>query len=323
MLPGMRQRLFRRLRWVVLMGVPLFLVAHTVLAGRWWLWEVFSAIPPRVFLLAPLMLLLMVCLWRRTIVVAMFLLSLALAWPNADVQLPGAPVSAGSEEIAVFSFNTEFWENKPDELLRMIGQEDADLLLLQEHVLYPDMAVHDESELERVLPGRSIAQHSDLLTLTRFPIVATMRGEAFLRTDVRIGERIVRVYNVHLTSPVLPHLVSRPRGFLRSLHSRFLMRQRQLAELMADARGGTGSLIMAGDFNTTKSMRMLHREIGALHDAIGASKEIFPATWEMDQLPAWRIDYVLMSPDMRPVRYERLPLTQFSDHAGLRVGLAW
>lgn len=302
----------------------LFLLAHTALSGRWWFWNIFSALPSRMFLWALLILAIVFAIRRTTRGIVWLTLSLPFVWINADLAFPAAAPLAAQEEhahaITLFSWNTEFWETREEgALYAFIKEQQADIYHLQEHVEITKRPLYDHEELQREFPDHAIVERGEFITMTRYPILSSHLepGGAFLRTDIRIGEEVVRFYNVHVLAPVGVEFSS-VYGFLEDLRKRFSKRAQDFAALQKDIESEETPFLLSGDFNTTAPMGSMRPFLSLTDDALRASEILLPSTWQIGPLKWWRIDYALFGPGLSPLHYEEVAPFR-SDHWGMRV----
>lgn len=143
-------------------------------------------------------------------------------------------------------------------------------------------------------PIQSFTNH----TLTRLstqetnPVPAPMPG--FLEATVNLGGATVRVFNTHLDYRGDP-----------------VIRQQQVAEMLAIIGASPGPTLLLGDLNAQPQAPELQPLFGKLNDAWSSRDDpgfTYPAA-----LPVRRIDYVLASAHFR-VRSVRVPVTPAADH---------
>lgn len=254
------------------------------------------------------------------------------AWASRPAPPPGT--------LTVLAWNTGYWDQHDDReaFLRFLVAQRADVYLLQEHLYWDDAAgvagarpASGTDRLRRAFPGYTLVARGELLTLSRFPVVgrpavgpdadvAADPGADFarvfaaakvLRTDLRVGGRLLSAYNVHL--PVQVNLA--PRRFLGYVRERDAARRAQLAGLRADLAANPHPVLVAGDFNTTAAMGDLRPLRDRLRDAADAGSDVYPASWPSGRLPAaWRLDWTLTSRAVRVHRYALGDPHGLSDH---------
>ncbi|MCI4066782.1 endonuclease/exonuclease/phosphatase family protein [Micromonospora sp. R77] len=339
-----------RLVYAAALGWLLLTAAHRALTGRWWFWLLPDLVPPAAYLLVPVALAAAVAAARTlrrplpgrpaVTVLAAAATALVLGLPDAGLNRyafasrPAPPPGA----LTVVAWNTGYWDqdDDPEAFLRFLVALRADVYLLQEH-LYWDAAaglagarpVPDPDRLRRAFPGWTVVARGELLTLSRFPVVGqpaigpdvaagpdTDFGRVFttakvLRTDLRVGARVLSAYNVHL--PVQVNLA--PARFLAFVRERDAARRAQLAGLGADVAANPNPVLVAGDFNTTPAMGDLRGLRDRLRDAADAGSDGYPTSWPAGRLPAaWRLDWTLTSPAVRAHRYALGDPHGLSDH---------
>ncbi|GGS47289.1 endonuclease/exonuclease/phosphatase family protein [Actinokineospora fastidiosa] len=320
-----------------------FVLAHLRLSGRWWLWSVVDALPPLTFTAVPLLVMaaLAAVLWRGLTVpraarwwvvvpsVAALVTGLGLAgftWGEAR--------PAPRDAVRVFAWNTEYWSqhDDPDAFHAFLRQQDADVYLLQEYVHHtdgePDVVkahspVDDTERLRREFPGYTIVARGELLTLTRFPVVARplvgpdrpglpwpleFRDAKVLRTDLDVRGTVMSFYNVHI--PVQYNFAG---AFLAHMADAAGERRAHFAALLADVRANPRPVVVAGDFNTSPSMGELDAVRAVVRDAAEAGSEVYPTSWHVGPF-GWRLDWAFTSPSVPVHRYGFTDPRGLSDH---------
>lgn len=330
-----------------------FVVLHRALSGRVWWWQGPELVPPLVFAAVPAVLLaaaLAVARRARRVAAVVTLASLALGWGLSGLDLAApwhhaAPAPPGA--IKVFSWNTWYWDQPvsammppptgtpardADAFYRHLRAQDADVLLLQEYVYFgPDsrpIKVDDLDRLRREFPGYHVAAASEMVTLSRFPILLERGIEGApapagsgwpdfhtvktLRTDLRVGSGTVSFYNSHINSPVDQG------GLSRDQHE---ARDANLRALAADIRANPLPAFLAGDFNASPAMGILRLVPERMVDASPALRSLYPATWDERRplLSLWRIDWAYATPELAVHEYRLVRSNGLSDHSGQRL----
>jgi endonuclease/exonuclease/phosphatase (EEP) superfamily protein YafD len=332
-----------------------FVLLHLGLSGRFWLWLLPDALPPIAFLAVPALLAATVPALRllrrpmprraRRLVAAGAAIALVLGAGSAGLNLHAlAPAGAvRPDAIRVFAWNTEYWDqtDDPDRFYRFLAGQRADVYVLQEHLNW-DMAAGDDGarplddtdRLRRAFPGYHLAARGELLTLSRFPILArppvgpdrflpptaryrdVVSAARVLRTDLDVGGRPLSVYNVHI--PVQFSL--EPSRILGRLAGRDAARRQQFGGLLADLAGNPLPVLVAGDFNTSPAMGDLAGLRGRLVDATPANRSLYPVSWDASGwLRLWRLDWAFTSRAVQVQRYEFVDPAGLSDHRGQRL----
>ncbi|MEU8379074.1 endonuclease/exonuclease/phosphatase family protein [Streptosporangium sp. NPDC048865] len=368
----------RRWTWPLL-SAPfawlVFVALHLALSGRVWWWQVPELVPPFAFAVLPVLLFApaMAARAARGWIAAVTLASLVLGGGASGLNLAALwhrPPPAPPGAITVFSWNTLYWDmvtggatmppptgtpsRDVDAFYRYLHDQKADVYLLQEYVYFgPDskaIRVDDLARMRREFPGYHIAVASEMVTLSRFPIVAERgldlrpwlreeRDRAIppdpglpgfsavktLRTDVRVGGaagngagggdggKIVSFYSTHINSPV--HAFPSgpdPRRLNRTQYERRLANLRALAD---DVERNPHPVVLAGDFNASPAMGILRLLPDRLVDATPVLGSLYPTSWD-DRWPLWRIDWAFTTPDVTVHRYGLVRSEGLSDHSG-------
>ncbi|BCJ50813.1 hypothetical protein Asp14428_22880 [Actinoplanes sp. NBRC 14428] len=334
-----------------------FTVAHLVLNGRWWVWLFASALPPVLFVAVPAGALAAAALVRpvRRRVVAAAVLALALG--VADSGLNWAALwptdrSAPAGALRVFSWNTEYWDQQddPDTFYRFLKEQNADVYLLQEYLGWDlsrpydgELPLDDLARVRREFPGYHIAARSELLTLSRLPIVAqppvapdpaasgdggadfhrVFRDAKVLRTDVRVGGSTVSFYNAHIAVQLK---IASPlsRSFWSFPHRADEQRAAQLRGLTEDIAANPRPVVVAGDFNTSPAMADVDGLSRLLRDPARANSRLYPASWTPGLLPPlWRLDWAFVSPGVNVHTYAFRSPRSMSDHDAQELTLTF
>ncbi|WP_027660384.1 endonuclease/exonuclease/phosphatase family protein [Salinispora fenicalii] len=321
-----------------------FTTVHLLLSGRLWWWRLADLLPPIVFLTIPVLLAALASGSRRARrpVALLSLAALLIGAGLTGLNLPGPlrlAQPAPSDALRVVSWNTEYWHSadRATEFYDLLRTQRADVYLLQEYLDEVGGEVVRADELDQVrqqLPGYHIAVVGELLTLSRYPIVAATPLSAtglpppptdftdfwnhqVLRTDLLIDGRVVSAYNVHLPVPLWaggPSLFSG--AFHEAIRTQHERRVPQFRALAADVADNTNPILVAGDLNTSPAMGDTHRLPPQLRDASYASRSAYPVSWSAGGPSPllWRLDWALVSDDVEVHRYEFRDPAGHSDH---------
>ncbi|MFF3242721.1 endonuclease/exonuclease/phosphatase family protein [Streptomyces sp. NPDC002870] len=327
----------------------LFTILNFALSGRWWLWLVPDLAPPLLFLAVPALLLAVAPTARpvRRWLIPVLLLLLMSGAPRAGIHwgalLPGGGQGPSPEgALKVFSWNTQYWETSDDSeaFYRYLKAKDADVYLLQEYLAWEHKQPKPIDELARVrreFPDYHIAIQGELVTLSRYPIVARPavgRAEGIntdtpwqqvfergrvLRTDLNVRGSVVSVYNVHIPVQIDIDRNWLSSGFYHTVRERDAERRDHYAALEQDAAANSNPLLISGDFNTTPAMGDLRALRDTFNDALPASTSVHPGTWNSEGLALWRLDWVFTNDRLRVHSYEFEDPAGLSDHRGQDV----
>ncbi|MFJ4905971.1 endonuclease/exonuclease/phosphatase family protein [Streptomyces sp. NPDC093249] len=325
----------------------LLVVPGLSLSGRWWLWLLPDLVPPPAFVVVPLLLSALAYgltggrarRWLLAALVAVLLAGAGRAGLHWGALLPGGgPGPAPANALKVFSWNTLYWDttDDPDAFHRFLRSKDADVYLLQEHLAW-DGTHRETDRLDRLraeFPGYHLVARGELVTLSRYPVVAAppvgpgpapadsapwrerFEWNKVLRTDVDVAGTVVSFYNVHM--PVQLDIERSPLSpdFYRVVRETDAVRREHYAALLADARANPRPLLISGDFNTTPAMGDLRGLRESFRDALSASSSFLPGTWGVAGAALWRIDWTFTDEGLRVHRYALVSPAGLSDHKG-------
>ncbi|MEU6808273.1 endonuclease/exonuclease/phosphatase family protein [Streptomyces sp. NPDC046831] len=321
--PARRGTLPARLLIGTAAGWLLLVAVRPLLGGRVWWWVLVDLLPPLVLVLVPAVLLaagvaVMVrrrgrpARWSRPLL-GLAAAGLVVAVPQSGLNLraltPHDDAPPGA--LKVVSWDTLEWHqgNDADDFYRYLTRADADVYLLQEYMEIGDgepVPVDDGRRLRAAFPGYHFASAGELLTVSRFPIRTQTVVKAplpapitswsdywdirALRTDIAVGATEVSLYNVHL--PDLFSLESSPFSaeFYRIVDDLDHRRRAVLRALHQDVRGNRNPKLVAGEFNVVPGSGEL-RWLDGLTDGAHSSNSLYPVSFWVGRLQAWRLDW--------------------------------
>ncbi len=242
-------------------------------------------------------------------------------------------------------FNRWNWiknKNKGAEIINFIKNKNANIVCLQE--FYSDKknsdnasAIKDNSNLPNSYISYSIknniASNSGIATFTNYPIIN--KGKISLNnndnfciyTDLKINNKIIRVYNIHLKSI---HLGYNDYNFLKNLNRTdtidvegaknifqkmkrsYITRARQSDLISANIKQCSYPIILCGDFNDVPMSYAYHTIKGSLNDAFRMSGNGIQETYTETDMP-FRIDFILYSKNIQAYNFNREKVS-LSDH---------
>ncbi len=307
--------------------IYIYLAADWLLMDRFWLWEFASVIPWYIETLIWIF-----GVWLALIIGQPFLaLGLFIFFPRIyqirDFGLGISHLSSVADTIKLFNWNTEYWTQEHEIFYEFLRAQDADIYHLQEAWVdgTDDLPVPREVTRE-VFEGLGdeyyVIQHEELVTATKFPVEHIVREPEnnFLRLDLKIQDKVISFYNVHIPVHIRPSLLSNPRVLLDDAKQRFELRKKRTALLLAELETNPNPKVISGDFNTQTSQPLIYKFFDKFKDAYRQLNAGIPVSIKLYGLRAWRIDYVFLD-RVRPIRYKEVDPEGMSDHSGIAVKL--
>lgn len=315
-------------------GLLLLVSLHLLLAGRAWPWILVDLMPPVLYVLLPLALLVAMAIRRpsRPIALLTALLTagaLALGVGEAGLNLPASgdgPAPPGA--LHVVSWDTLDWtESKdPDDFYRYVTSLHADVYLLQSYArTTPDTfrLTRDADRLRRAFPGYHFATAGNLLTMSRYPIVAEAPLETnpvppagthniwflqnwkygALRTDLDVRGQVLSVYNVFFYDRFFLNAVPLTPTFFENIRGLDDGRRQQLHHLLADVDRNPHPFVVAGNFNLLPNTGD-RGGLAELKDAGRVDDSLYPVSLTFFGLPLWRMDWTFTSHDVGVHSYD-------------------
>jgi endonuclease/exonuclease/phosphatase (EEP) superfamily protein YafD len=306
-----------------------FVVAHRLLTGRHWVWLLADLVPPLAYLVVPLLLLAGAAATGSAVPAGLAIAALLLGAGHSGVGYGSRSVAEPGRPVRLVSWNTQYWHQHVDAdvFYRFLRGLDADVYVLQEYVHGPHHAlteVDDRARLRSEFPGHHMARAGELITLSRFPIVATppvAGATRVLRTDLRVGESTLSVYNVHIPVQYVPGDRLFAGGYGAELRSRHDARAAEFDGLAADLDTVQGPVVVAGDFNSTGAMGEMRGLFTRLTPANRAMRRHpYPASWPAAGPALWQLDWAFTAGvGLRSYRF--LPAMGLSDHRAQELHL--
>jgi len=338
-------------------------LVRRIVDGRW-AWSILlNSVPPLLLVLIPLLLLTLsalACGRRRQIaaVIAFAGLLPGIDQTGINWHALSASQTVPGGAIHIFTWNTNYWgmsNSDAEAQYRFMRSHNADVYLLQEHVIWiPGTGevgyyrLDDDAKLAHEFPGYHIARRSELVTISRFPIVHTPRfgpaarlpaGAPFnqvfsrdkvLRTDMDVNGRTLSVYNVHVTvqTAIDLDLLAGGMDFDTYYRRKFEWRREEVQGLVEDIKTNPNPQFVSGDFNSTTAIADLDELRSIASDATAHSRQILPLSWRFDApmnfqwnsplaglpLPFWRIDWTFTRGAVKVHKYELISSQALSDH---------
>jgi len=277
---------------------------------------------------------------RRGAVAYAGLVTLFGVTAGARVTGRARPVAhAADTGITVVTYNVLFRGGDEASTIAAIRAQDADVIFLQE--ITPDWV----ARVRGLGPHHTIAPHRGthgLAVVARHPLTRARTwpnrdGRDIAQcVDVALPGGPVGMCHVHLASPSGALTQTRnPLDALAALERNAVRRRRQWTELEAAMQASHAPVVVAGDFNTLPSERLLvdarTRWVDAARERAGfRAASTWPRLaasahrppWPLNRLgaagPWFRIDYVLVDPALGIAEAARVP-GGGSDHFAVRA----
>ncbi|WP_143162983.1 endonuclease/exonuclease/phosphatase family protein [Couchioplanes caeruleus] len=332
-----------------------FAVLQELLTGRVWFWVLPGLMPPIMFAVAPALLMIAAALLKRfrISVLALAVVSFTITVPSSGINfaalLPRDAPAAEGHPVRVVQMNTDYWgqlregtlsdPRDKESMLKYLRALDADVYLLQEHMTRVGelaLPVTDLSDVGRVFPEYRAFTAGTLLTLTRLPVMdhrvvnpdtsstlALPPPPYELMVNVKVGDRVLSTYNVHMPIQIIIEQNWFTRDFYKEIERRHVIRHEEFEALTEDVVANPNPLIVAGDFNTSPAMGDIRGLLDVTRDAARYSGRLYPATWRVGgQLPMlWRNDWYLIRNDITVDKFRSLDPEGNSDHLVQAVDL--
>ncbi|MFZ5942268.1 MAG: endonuclease/exonuclease/phosphatase family protein [Bacteroidota bacterium] len=247
----------------------------------------------------------------------------------------------------VRSLNVFNWANNKNarnEIFSLIRAEDPDVFGLQEFYTTPARGkrLRDVIREFPATPYHSVYFSIDgkdgegfgIATFSRYPIIKTSRipfdhtMNLAVYSDIKVGDDTLRVINVHLQSirfreknyafmdtlklKYNNQQMAELKDIGLRLRDGFAMRAEQSRIISNYVKLSPYPVIVIGDFNDTPVSYTYHRVIRGLKDSFRESGKGFGNTYA-GELPSFRIDYILHSPELASKDYKRIR-KKYSDH---------
>jgi len=301
----------------------LVLAAITVLnwlgADRWWFGALNLYLPQAIWLIPGILLTCFSLKFCRRWILLPLLCVLWVAGPIMDFCWPlhSPPDLPGSLPVRVMTCNAKYGKRDITALINDIQLYEPNVVLLQD----ADAGRSLKGPLGNFFRGWNVRSFDQYVIASKLPLSeAQIRKISFpgenhscLRCELRIGEAVIVVYNVHLETPraglnefrtvkrrpsYLPQAVQ---GFENNVEAR-LIQARTLSDYISKEQG---PVIVAGDLNSPDaSLACAMLRNAGLHDAFAEGGKGYGYTYghfllqhrvPWLQLPWMRIDHIMAS----------------------------
>lgn len=285
------------------------------------------------YLFLPLLLLLPLAFGRKTLALRLLLVVCALVWLGRfmpPLHLTTPQVSPGATQLSVLTWNL-LYDGASAEAQTLLRSRPADIVALQES--YGEWLADDEVIARHYPYQLRFERHllRDLVLLSAYPIIASSTPNIsqdseeiaqllWAKVDLG-GGRSLTVFNGHPYRPRAWRLgCPEPFCFDTSQRDAHI---RQIRPLIERAMQEGQSVLVLGDFNVTErepAYRDLSKGLIDVYRAVGsgAGSSWKPSLGRWQVLPVLRIDYLLVSPNIRPLQAQVDCRHRRSDHCMLR-----
>lgn len=314
-------------------GVNGLFLAIVVAAQQWgrgdfWLLKEVIDAPPFIWAVPSLMLILIALIKRQRKMAWANLVILGVSqWILMGVNLPLPESSIEKTASArVLSYNIQCAKQGIEPVVGTIQRLNADLICLQE-TQNNRMDLTLPQTLRERFPGWHIAEGGDVMTLSRFPILATKTHALSPKTNRVILETTIEVQGERLTVLNL-HYAVKPSHLLRSqmsladyFHHKAALAEEQTQSVLQVASQTSAPFILVGDFNLP-ARGILYREFSRRYRDAFRAVGWGPGYTILSRFPYARIDYVWLSEGVSAKRCY-VVFAKSSDHFPLIAEIAW
>lgn len=270
------------------------------------------------------------------------------------------PKESATHNLSVMSFNVRMFDyynwskdkNTSQRIFKFIGEQNPDILCIQEFFSHSNHPVLAEKEIVKQLhqyPYRHIeygkhrnnGQSFGLATFSKHPIVHKQAikfdntTNFSIVTDVTVRQKRIRVFNNHLESirftnkhinfiDSLNYKSDKERRagiseIVHKLNNAFRARATQAEVIAAKITASPHPSIVCGDFNDTPVSYVYRKMRGNLADSFVESGKGFGGTYH-GKLPSYRIDFIFHDKRFRSHRFTRFQ-NNLSDHYPIQCTL--
>lgn len=282
------------------------------------------------------------------------LLSLAcllLSWPYLTNFIGFNLPSGKAADFRVKSFNAYSFRTpgeparayEAEDLPELFSIEGIDVLCFQEFPAQTNRKVFAHYfKQEAGLPYHNLEASGAMVIFSRYPIKASeshyfvKHFNGFQWADLEIDGKMLRLFNLHLQSNAVSGLVDEVStegqlkdrktwlnigGMAKRFRRAARLRATQAEEVAEAMRQSPHPVLLCGDFNAVPLSYTYRVLSEGLEDAFQQAGTGWGATYA-GPIPALRIDYLLYSPELRPLRY-RTVKEPCSDHYAVESGFSW
>lgn len=349
---------FQKIVWflnlVVVASLLLSYLSYFISPEKFWVIGLFGLAYPVFLILNILFCLFWLLAWKRWFLLSFLTLLLGFPYFNNSFQLrmKSPAYTKSREDIRILSFNVRLFdlykwsgqEDTPEKIAGFLQKNNAGIVCLQEFYNSPEKQMDHEKNLKALLKNPFVhieytesvhKGHWGLATFSKFPIIGkgkidfhTDANNMCIYTDLQVGEKVIRIYNVHLQSIKFDpedyefvrnigdnreqEEITGSKKILKRLKVAFIKRARQVSLVRKSIEESPYPVLVCGDFNDTPSSYTYHQLKNNLKDAFVESGQGLGNTYN-GIFPSFRIDYILHSEQLKAHDF-RTHHKNLSDH---------
>ncbi|WP_158797135.1 endonuclease/exonuclease/phosphatase family protein [Pedobacter sp. L105] len=238
------------------------------------------------------------------------------------------------------------------QMLDLVKDENPDIICFQEYVSQRKGSFDVTDSLKQILNTRkpdnyfiptteSNSVANGMAIYSRFPIVNKgvipfsneHGGNCGIFVDVRVNEKVIRVYNVHMQSisfdkqdynylekvKAMEAEITPTKRIAGMLRTAFLRRSAQVDIMKAHMKTCTTPFIIAGDFNDTPASYAVTQMTESLNNSFVEKGTGFGRTYN-GKFPNFQIDYISATKTIKIINH-RIIEAKLSDHFPVRSDL--
>ncbi|MBK6947451.1 MAG: endonuclease/exonuclease/phosphatase family protein [Haliscomenobacter sp.] len=288
---------------------------------------------------------------KRKIWALLSVFTLLLGWSHFKGLIGLHWASGKGEEglVQIMSYNVRRFQPYGQETIRKISNAEweaslkrhrPDILCVQEIETGPGLSVEAICQSQGLV-YQEVRSRNELAIFSKYPILRTGAHMfnsyyGFQHADLQVGDRILRVYNVHLQSNAITGIAARIaqegdlkekrtwkdiRGMLGRYRRAAKIRQEQAVALAAHLHKSPYPVILCGDLNDVPQSFVYHKVCSGLQDAFQVAGKGLGVTYA-GPVPGLRIDVILASSSIK-VEDCRIGRREFSDHLPVVARVTW
>ncbi|MBO4581488.1 MAG: endonuclease/exonuclease/phosphatase family protein [Bacteroidales bacterium] len=290
------------------------------------------------------------------------IIAIAIGWSNVGkfVQLKAVSLPENSQSMKIMSYNVHVMGvdnhsiHQKDSIISFLAEEQPDIICLQEFYDRKEknaQQIISQADVKYFYKSTCVTEGNDtygLITFSQYPIIDhgdirfdNSTGNHASYIDIDAGSDTFRIYNIHLQSMHFANTdysfarqATKPSGMTsdefkqgskalaRKVINASVKRSEQVSRLLQHIQASPYKTILCGDFNDTPWSYAYRQLKGNKKDAFAESGKGFGNTMTINKLFAFRIDYILLHPDLSAYEYHT-SRTGYSDHECIMTNITW